>query len=342
MPEYHFDLSNIRPKQPLSESKKNGRAGFLLGLMLLLLLALLWQTRRPAKPTSKNHLTAEQVLELAQKLENLDLAEPASAAWQEYLERTRPEAEKAAKLWYRIGTIQQKGRLYAEAVASYARSQALYKVDLLESEIARRTQECLENLGLFLAAKRDLQQRTDLTPDGKNKAIESEVLAEIGAWKITRADWEKSLEEQVEASLGMLGGNLEPAELQKRKKSLLQKLQDPSAFAEQFQQFILRELLYREAREKKLAEKPEFIAFMRLSERQFLEQNLLSSLPVGDVSREEAEAYYSKNPEEFKKEDKPQPFSEVETQIRTTLLSQKRQEAQQKFFTGLMEKYDVV
>ncbi|NMA20386.1 MAG: hypothetical protein GX927_07385 [Lentisphaerae bacterium] len=311
-------------------------------LILILLVAILWQLRQPGKTVSRHQLTEEQVLELAQKLENLELAEPAAATWQQYLEMTNPDAEKAAKLWYRIGTIQQQGRLYAEAVASFARSQALCKVDLLENEIARRTQECLENLGLFMAARRDLEQRTDLAPDGTAKTPDSETLAEIGTWKITRADWERALQEQVEASLGMLGGGLEPGELQKRKKAMLERLRDPTIFAEQFQQFVLRELLYREARERKLAEKPEFIAFMRLSERQFLEQNLLSSLPVAEVTQAELQSYYDSHTDEFKKEDKVQPFSEVEAQIRTQLQSQKRQQAQEKFFAGLIDKYDVV
>ena len=341
MSEYNFDLSDVQSK-PARTGGKRSIAWIMPVLILILLVAILWQLRQPGKTVSRHQLTEEQVLELAQKLENLELAEPAAATWQQYLEMTNPDAEKAAKLWYRIGTIQQQGRLYAEAVASFARSQALCKVDLLENEIARRTQECLENLGLFMAARRDLEQRTDLAPDGTAKTPDSETLAEIGTWKITRADWERALQEQVEASLGMLGGGLEPGELQKRKKAMLERLRDPAIFAEQFQQFVLRELLYREARERKLAEKPEFIAFMRLSERQFLEQNLLSSLPVAEVTQAELQSYYDSHTDEFKKEDKVQPFSEVEAQIRTQLQSQKRQQAQEKFFAGLIDKYDVV
>jgi hypothetical protein len=341
MSEYNFDLSDVQSK-PARTGGKRCIAWIMPVLILILLVAILWQLRQPGKTVSRHQLTEEQVLELAQKLENLELAEPAAATWQQYLEMTNPDAEKAAKLWYRIGTIQQQGRLYAEAVASFARSQALCKVDLLENEIARRTQECLENLGLFMAARRDLEQRTDLAPDGTAKTPDSETLAEIGTWKITRADWERALQEQVEASLGMLGGGLEPGELQKRKKAMLERLRDPAIFAEQFQQFVLRELLYREARERKLAEKPEFIAFMRLSERQFLEQNLLSSLPVTEVTQAELQSYYDSHTDEFKKEDKVQPFSEVEAQIRTQLQSQKRQQAQEKFFAGLIDKYDVV
>ncbi len=339
---YHFDLSDVQPKTAQAGGKKNPVSWIMPALILILLLAILRQLRQPETAASRHQLTQEQLLELAQKLENLELAGPSAATWQQYLEMSKPDAEKAAKLWYRIGTIQQQGRLYAEAIASFARSQALCKVDLLENEIARRTQECLENLGLFMAARRNLRQRTDLSPDGTAKTPDSEILAEIGAWKITRADWEKALQEQVEASIGMLGGSLQPGELQKRKKAMLERLHDPATFSEQFQQFVLRELLYREAREKKLAEKPEFIAFMRLSERQFLEQNLLSTLPLAEVTPAEMQAYYDSHPNEFKKEDKVQPFSEVERQIRAQLQSQKQQQAQEKFFAGLIDKYDVV
>ncbi len=342
MSDYRFDLSDVQPKVRAANGKKVFFTWFMPLLIVFLLLLVLWQLRRPTLELSQQGLTVEQVLELAQKLENLELAGPAAATWQQYLEMSDADAEKAARLWYRIGTIQQNGHLYAEAVASFARSQALRKIDLLENEIARRTQECLENLGLFTAAKRELRQRIDLKPDGSKSSRDEEVLAEIGNWKITRADWERDTQEQVDASLSMLGGSLDQKTKKLRKKAMLERLQDPGAFSEQFQQFVLRELLHREAREKKLAETPEFIAFMRLSERQFLEQSLLNSLPVPEVTSAEMQSYYEEHQDDFKKGDKVQPFSEVEAQIRSQLHSQKRLQAQDKFFTGLIDKYDVV
>jgi tetratricopeptide (TPR) repeat protein len=343
MSDYHFDLSDVQPKVRAANGKKGFFTWFMQVLTVVLLLLVLWQLRRPRLEISQQGLTVEQVLELAQKLENLELAEPAAATWKQYLEMSDADAEKAARLWYRIGTIQQNGHLYAEAVASFARSQALCKIDLLENEIARRTQECLESLGLFTAAKRELRQRIDLKPDGSKTSADEEVLAEIGSWKITRADWERDTQEQIDASLSMLGGSLDNQKTKNlRKKAMLERLQDPGTFTEQFQQFVLRELLHREAREKKLAETPEFIAFMRLSERQFLEQSLLNSLPVPEVSPAEMQAYYEEHQDDFKKDDKVQPFSEVEAQIRSQLHSQKRLQAQDKFFAGLIDKYDVV
>lgn len=344
MSEYRFDLNDVQPKTDLPANKKTFFAWFTPLLIVFLLLLVLWQLRSPANKDSEQQLlNAEQILELAQKLENLDLAAPAAAIWQQYLEMGSPDAEKAARLWYRIGTIQQNGRLYEEAIASFAKSQALCKIEVLENEIARRTQNCLESLGLFAAAKRELRQRIDITADGNSKSTDNQILAEIGAWKITRADWERDIMEQIDASLAMLGGGPDNQKMKNvRKKAMLERLQDPNNFAEQFQQFILRELLHREARERKLAEAAEFAAFMRLSERQFLEQILLNSLAIPEVTAAEMQAYYDAHQEDFKKDDKVLPFNEAEAQIRSQLHSQKRTQAQEKFFAGLIDKYDVV
>jgi len=332
---------------PLKGQKRpRGSNPWLVILLLLLLCSqavLLYAVLlRPGEQPSVA-LSAEQTLELAQKLENLDLPQEAVAVWQQYLALTRPDAEKAAKLWYRMGMVQQDGRLYSEAVASYARSQALCKVEILEPEIARRTQECLEQLGQFSALRRDIRQRTDVSADGSSAADAPEVLAEIGAWKITRADYERSLERQVEATLGMLPPGSDNSEGSKRRQAMLQKLNDPKNFASQFQQFMVGELLYREARERKLNEQAQFQSFMRLSERRYLEQSLLHTLPLPAVSDAEMQFYYEKHAAEFQQEGgAAKPFSEVREQVRQTLLQQKRQESQQQFIASLIDKYDVV
>ncbi len=341
MADLQLDLSDIQ----LTQKKNSSSNRWYIFLLLLILLVqgviayLLW--RQPVEQSAAA-LTAEQTLALAQKLESLDVFPEAAQAWQQYLEMTKPDAEKAAKLWYRIASIQQDGRLYDEAIASYARSQAMHKVAILEPEIARRTQTCLEQLGLFSALQRDIRQRTDLAPDGSSKSQQAEVLAEVGAWKITRSDYERSLEQQVEASLGMLPAGSDSGELHRRKKALLQKLNDPKTFPEQFQQFIVGELLYREAREQKLAEKQEFQSFMRLSERRYLEQSLLNTLPLPDISDAEVQFYYEKHPDEFQQDGNSQPLAEVAANIRQELFQQKRQESQQKFIKSLIDKYDVV
>ncbi|NLZ64521.1 MAG: hypothetical protein GX902_12005 [Lentisphaerae bacterium] len=345
MADLQFDLSDVPLKgQKKSKGSNNGLI-FLLLLLLcsqsVLLYAVAVLKRSGEQPGAA--LSAEQTLELAQKLENLDLPHEAVAVWQQYLALTRPDAEKAAKLWYRIGMVQQDGRLYSEAIASYARSQALCQVEILEPEIARRTQECLEQLGQFAALRRDIRQRTDVTADGSSAAGAPEVLAEIGAWKITRADYERSLERQVEATLGMLPPGSDSSERNKRRQAMLQRLNDPKNFASQFQQFIVGELLYREARERKLHEQPQFQSFLRLSERRYLEQGLLNTLPQPAVSEAEMQFYYEKHPAEFQQEDgAAKPFGEVREQIRQTLFQQKLQESQQQLIASLIDKYDVV
>ena len=95
--EYHFDLSDVQPKTAQAGGKKKAASWIMPVLILILLLAILWQLRQAEKPVSGQQLSEEQVLELAEKLENLELAGAAAATWQKYLEMSNPDAEKVIK-----------------------------------------------------------------------------------------------------------------------------------------------------------------------------------------------------------------------------------------------------
>jgi len=337
MSDLNLNINDVLPKQ---KPPKQTLLKMILLLQIIGFAAVFYfvrPNRLPNSSSTSGSLSQEQLLTLAQQMEDLDLPKQAADYWKEYIQRTTPLPEKEAKLWYRVGMISQKGRLYQDAIAYYAKSQAIQKVDSIENEIARRTQECLEQLGHFAAIRRDVQNRTDIQTDHNNSS--GKVLAEIGPWKITKKDWEASIENELDESMS----NLPPAEAIQRKKQLMKMFSKGENFLNYFQQFIFQELLMREAREQKLADSKEFQRKCQSIEKQFL-TSMVMEKAVGTPESSEAEAqlYYNNHKAEFKKDEKQQPFNEVQQQITSKLSAQKRQDAQQKYFKSLIDKYDVV
>ena len=181
-------------------------------LILILLVAILWQLRQRAK-LFRHQLTEEQVLELAQKLENLELAEPAAATWQQYLEMTNRMLKK------RLNSVSHR---HHPAAADSMRKQspasplaALCKVDLLEMKLPGAHKNAREP-GLVNGRRRDLEQRTDLARMAPPKPRTAKPWRN-GTWKITRADWERAL--QVSRGLARHAGRcLNPASCKTQKQ----------------------------------------------------------------------------------------------------------------------------
>lgn len=346
MSDVQLDLADVRPA-PVPASRLPRLALLLLGVCVLLLVWLVWRDQqRGGLSAGDSALSGESLRELALQLESLDLTEAAAAAWSDYIGGSRLPEEKAAKLWYRIGTLQQRGRRFAEAAASYCRSQALCRVEELEPEIARRTQECLLALGRAGALRRDIRQRTDY-PLGST-ASASTVLAEIGAWKVTRQELELALEEQAEAAFGSFAAPGDATETRTRRKNdLLKELSRPENLHRQLQQFVVQELLYREARAAGLDETAEYRAFLRYFERDLLsrrqlEQAVAAPLALSAPTEAECRSYFEAHRADFSRDGQPLEFAAVASEVAERLRQEKRQQAQQAYCQRLLEKYDVV
>lgn len=346
MSDVQLDLTDVRPVPVRVPATRLPRLTLLLLLVCVLQLGwLVWQEqRRSAEPSGGALLAGESLRELALQLESLDLHEAAAAAWSDYVGGSRMSAEKAAKLWYRIGTVQQRGRRFAEAAASYCRSQALGRVAELEPEIARRTQECLLALGRAGALRRDMRQRTDYPPS--TAAATDRVLAEIGAWKVTRHELELALEEQVEAGFGPFaaGAGGEGGALGRRKAELLKELARPENLQRQLQQFVVQELLCREARAARLDETAEYRAFLHHVERDLLSRRQLDlAVPAPALPSEaECRSHFEAHRADFSRDGQPLEFAAAAPAVTEKLQAERRQQAQQAYCQRLLEKYDVV
>lgn len=261
--------------------------------------ALILLSRGGGRPAPRTGLTPEAERDLAMKLEKQELRVAAVEAWKEYLALARPNPEEEAKIWYRIGTLYQAAGDFENALNGFYRSEGLAKVEELAPEIGRRTQECLEGLGKFAALRYELADRVGMG-DSKARAGE-EVVAEIGPQKITKADLDREIEAQIERQLAQYSAYLPEEEIQKQKEALLKRFSSSPERLRMLNQFVVEEILYRKAREAKLADDPATRSILRDVERKILAGRVMEKefadqikITPGDLS-----TYYEAHKKEF-------------------------------------------
>ncbi|HUV36696.1 MAG TPA: hypothetical protein VMX58_07140 [Patescibacteria group bacterium] len=287
-------------------------------------------------------LSRENLEELALKLEKQDLPGAAARVWIEYLDATKPATEERARIWYRIGKIYQNGGDYERALEAYYRSEATMGLDELATEIGRRTAECLENLGRFAALRFELEERTSYTAGDSTAG--SDVLAEIGSWKITRAELDMMVEAEIEAQLSQLAGSLAPEERRMKKERLLDQVLREGERGRWLERFIAEELLYRSAREEGIYENPEVRSLLRNVERKLLAQKMMDREYASRITAipEELRSYYDSHMDDFKVDGAQKGFEESRNEVYAAVRMQKEMAIQREVLESLMEKYDVV
>jgi len=264
---------------PEREKKPSGPpAGMLVLLFLVLIVGILNVVVTLSRgggstaPTASG-LRPEAQKDLAMKLERQELSGPAAAAWQEYLAAAQPNTEERAKIWYRIGKLRQGAGEHEKALESYYRSESFARLDDLGPEISRRTQECLEARGKFAALRYELAERVGVG-DQKDAGGE-EVVAEIGPQKITKADLDRRIEEQIERQLTRFAAYMPDEQRRKQKEALLKQFSSAQQRLQLLNQFVVEEVLYRRARADKLADDPVTRGMLRDAERGILAQKVI-------------------------------------------------------------------
>jgi len=283
------------------------KSSILVPLLLVLVLAFgvaniiinLSTARRSAGPTTGNTLSAGAQRELALKLEKQGLHSQAAQAWKDYLNRANTNSAEAAKVWYRVAKLYQQANEYAPALESFYRSESIAKVDELAPEISRRIQECLEGLGKFAALRYELSDRVDAKPTPS--ASGEEILAEIGPEKITKAQLDKQIERQIEMQISQFAAYLPPEQLKKQKEQLFNRLSSPAQRRRMLERLITQELLYRRARELKVADRPTTRMLLAQAEKSILARSVLEKelteqikITPGDL-----ETYYQANKTDY-------------------------------------------
>jgi len=316
--------------------------GGVIGLALAIGITSMEKRERRAQAEVSPGLSNKKLEELALKLEEQKLSGAAARAWIEYLQAVRPGGDEAARIWFRVGKLHQDANEYEPALEAYYRSEAVAKIDELEPEISKRTADCLEALGKFAALNYELESRTAVAKNDSTGG--KDVLAEVGTWKITRADLDMMIEAEIDAGLSQLAGSLTPDQKREQKQKLLDNVLKQGEREKWLERFIAEEMLYRKAQEDKLADAPEFRALTRNLERKILAQKLLDQEYAKRVAitPDEVKMYYEGHKDDFKKDGKAQPFDKVKNDVYGAVRIEKEMQVQQQLLAELKDRYNVV
>jgi len=290
----------------LPEKRPQGRAAGALTVLLLIILVALAAANlivtlsgKGSKPVGvARGLSAEQVKTLAAKLAQRNLYQQAATAWQDYLATAELQASERATIHFQIGTLLEKAGLYADAIEHYYRSEAMADVEGLRSQLNAHIKECFERAGRFTALRYELMDRTSLQP---SPAAGGKVVAEIGAEKITEAQLDALFEERIETQMAPMRAFMTPEQLNEQKKRALEQFRDPQAKQEFLQSWLAEEILYRQALQEDLGEKPEVKRLMHDLTRGALSQQLMNEQIASrvNVTETDLETYFAANQTQY-------------------------------------------
>ncbi len=290
---------SLPQKKPQSSA-----AGILVVLLLVVLVVLAAANllvtlsgRKPAATVSSG-LSADQVKDLASKLAQRNLYQQAATAWQDYLATAKPAGPEQARIQFQIGTLLEKGGLYADAIEHYYRSETAGAVKELQSDLNAHIKECFEKLGKFSALRYEVMDRTSLNP---SQPAGGKVVAEIGAEKITEAQLDAKIEESIENQLEPMKAFLTPEQLNEQKKRALEQSRSPKTKQEFLEGWLAQEILYRQALQDKLSDRPEVQRIVHDLTRQALSQQLMNEQLASKIhlTDSDLQTYYAANKDKY-------------------------------------------
>jgi len=326
-------------------------------ILLLILIALgsanlfikSGSRRLPAENTA-SALSPEQTKQLAAKLAERNLYTRAVKLWQEYLSAGKLSDAEQAKTLFQIGTLLEKAGSFDEAIEFYYRSEITTELDELKPQINTHIKDCFEKLGKFSALRYELMDRTSFE---KTSSAGGEIVAEIGAEKITKAGLDALIEAAIDNQLAPMAAFMTAEQLNEQKKKVLQQYKDPAAREQFLQSWVMQEIMYRQALEDELTKDPKVKSFIDELTRNALSQQLMNQQLAGkiNITETDLQTYYDANKEQFVEPANPEEansveqqksFDEVREQITSELVSRKSQDIQQSLIKQLMEKYNVI
>ncbi|MBN2313881.1 MAG: peptidyl-prolyl cis-trans isomerase [Sedimentisphaerales bacterium] len=290
----------------LPEKKPRNMAGNWILIVLLLILIGLTAINLTTKPTSQGltpdvagrSFSPEQTKQLAAKLAQRNLHQRAAKVWEDYLAvGTLTDTERARTLFL-IGTLLEKANLYDQAIEYFYRSEAIAELDELKPQISAHIKDCFEKIGSFSALRYEMMDRTSLEA---SPTAGAKVVAEIGAEKITEADLDAAIENDIENQLEPMASFMTAEQFNKQKKRMLDQYKHPQTKQQYLQSWLAQELLYRQALEDGLAEKPEAKKLINQLTRSALSQLLMNNELASkiNITETDLQTFYSANKDNY-------------------------------------------
>jgi hypothetical protein len=342
----------------LPEKKVKTSYAAYVSIILLLILIGLTSVNLFVKPSQKasssnrttTSLTPEQMKDLASKLASRNLYTRAAGLWQEYLASATLSDTDIATGLFQVASLYEKANMYDEAIDYFYRSETVAKVADLEPQINAHIKNCFEKLGKFSELRYELMDRTSFN---KEEKAGSEVVAEIGPEKITQADLDSLIEQNIDIQLAPVKSFMTAEQLNEQRKQLLDQYKTPSEKSKFLQSWLAHEILYRDALEQNIAKEPEVKTEIDDLTRQVLSQQMMNRELANkiNVTETDLQTYYQANKDKYvepaKKDDpnsvpRQKTFDEVKDQVTSELINSKSRDVQQAYIKQLMDKYDVI
>lgn len=295
-------------KLNFSLPEKKPRSTTANGIMIVLLLILIGLTGanlllKPLREAQAPKLadlafSSEQTKQLAGKLAQRGLYDRAAHVWQEYLAAGKPADAERATILFQIGTLLEKAGSYDQAIEYFYRSEIVAELSELKPQISAHVKDCFERLGKFSALRYELMDRTSLngTP-----AAGSKIVAEIGPEKITEADLDAAIESDIENQLEPMTPFMTAEQLSEQKTKMLEQYKNPQAKQQYLQVWLAQEVLYRQALQEDLAEKPEAKKLIEQLTRGALSQLIMNRELASkiNITETDIQTYYAANKDKF-------------------------------------------
>jgi peptidyl-prolyl cis-trans isomerase C len=287
------------------KKQKNTIINFFI-IILLLILVILTAASLVLKPSGQtktpnatdSSLSSEQTKQLAGKLAQRNLNIRAAKVWQGYLTESKVTDEERARTLFQIGTLFEKAALYDQAIEYFYRSEITAEIDELKPQISTHIKDCFEKLGNFSALRYELMDRTSLD---SAPAAGSKIIAEIGAEKITEADLDSIIENDINSQLEPMAMFMTAEQLNEQKKKMLEQYKTTEAKQRYLQNWLAQEVLYRQALQEKLTEEPETKKHIDQLMRSALSQIIMNRELASkiNITETDIQTYYMANKDKF-------------------------------------------
>jgi peptidyl-prolyl cis-trans isomerase C len=289
---------------PQKPSKGSGTGAFTTLLLVVLVvlaaanLVVTLSAKRGGTSATAQGLSADQVKALASKLAERNLYQQAAAAWRDYLATARLSDAEQARIHFQIGVLLQKAGLSGEAIEQFYRSETAAQDKELGPQINAHVKECFESLGEFSALRYELMDRTSINP---SQGAGDKVVAEIGPEKITESQLDALIEESIENQLASMAPFMTPDQLNEQKKRALEQTRSPQAKQQFLQGWLGQEILYRQALQENLSDKPETKRLVHELMRGALSQQLMNEQLASriHITDSDLQTYYTANKEKY-------------------------------------------
>jgi len=285
--------------------KKNNPASWIIVVLLLILTGLsaadFFQKPGGTENTGESaasSFSAERTKQLAGKLSQRNLYTRAAEVWRDYL-AVGPLADgERARILFQIGTLLEKAGDYDQAIEYFYRSEIVAKLDELKPQINAHIKDCFEQLGKFSALRYELMDRTSMETA---PAAGSKVVAEIGPEKITEADLDAAIENNIENQLQPMAPFMTAEQFNAQKTKMLEQYKNPQARQQYLQAWLAQEVLYRQALQEGLPEKPEAKKLINDLTRGALSQLLMNRELASkiNITETDIQTYYTANKDKF-------------------------------------------